>query len=106
MEPGSEDLVRSVIRCLRLDELAHLAAQRVGCHNSDIGCGVSYPESLDDRDREDGIDIPPGHIWVSARWGKEVVNAPEAEYYEILAQELELEGRVAQAARVRALIAT
>jgi hypothetical protein len=104
--PDDITAIRWVIGSWNIRELAALAEQRIGYCNSDVNVGMTYPDDLDDYDRNvDGIDIPEG--WVAVRinvglWR----NVPERLYLEVLVEELEAAGMPADAARVRALMDT
>ena len=104
--PDPITVIRNAIRAWAIWELAEYAEARQGYMNTDGGCGIHYPEDLDDHDREiDGIVIPPGHVQVVGGWRADEINVPESLYLEVLAEELDAAGRTQDAVRVRALIA-
>jgi hypothetical protein len=108
--PEEKSAILAAVRHWRdLAELACFAVQRRGFGDTDGGFGVTYPEDLDEYDREAEVRaIPPGFVGVYGFWGPpdgyEVV-VSESRYLSVLAEVLDAEGRSTDADRVRSLIA-
>ncbi len=106
--PDTETAVRDSVRhWSSLPELAEFAILRHGFGDSNGGFGVTYPNDLDEYDREVmGYVIPLGHVNVYGFWGLpdgyEVI-VPESFYLGILASMLENAGFVTEADSVRGL---
>ena len=85
--------------------MAKFATARHGFGNSDGGFGVTYPQDLDDYDREvDGAHIKTGDVRVYGFWGPPdgyEVDVSERHYLTILAAVLAETGLIAESSRVR-----
>lgn len=93
----------------RLAELAAFARQRRGYGNSNGGFGVTYPEDLDEFQREvEHIQIPSGSLLVygyacAQPPGYELL-VPERTYLMVLASVLFMAGYASEAAGIQALL--
>ncbi len=88
--------------CWSISRLAEFAVARRGYGNSDIGCGLSYPEGCGD----DEDPISAGSVNVYAAWGTpggEEYEVSEVLYLQVLALYLALHGRWEEAERVQGL---
>lgn len=85
-----------------LRDLANFAMQRHGYRNSDGGCGIIYPDELDEDDND---SIPDGYVQVYRFWGLsegEEHTVPETLYLEVLALMLAAKGLLQQSFQVDA----
>jgi hypothetical protein len=104
--PSEETAIQQSIRCWsNLADLDRFACERHGFGDSDGGFGVTYPNDLDEHDREvDGIRIPPGHLIVYGFWGPpdgyELI-VRESVYLKILGDVLQEKGLAIEAEQVR-----
>ena len=94
-----------VVRAIRTDQLVDSAIARHGFENSDVGCGVMYPEPGDDP-RTTHIPsghIPSGYVEIYAGWGApegfEAITT-EGNYLNILAAALRADGAMEAADRL------
>ncbi len=106
--PDPETAVRESVRSWSsLRQLAEFAVLRHGYGNSDGGFGVTYPEDLDEYDREvNGYTIPSGHVEIYGFWGAPDgydVTVTESFYLGVLAFMLEEAGFETEAESVRGL---
>jgi hypothetical protein len=88
-----------------LEQLTEFALQRHGFGNSDVGCGVIYPDDLDPDERATH-PIPDGSVQVYEGGGLPDAReffVPEVTYLERLADELVRHGAHEAAAQIRAL---
>ena len=108
VEPDTAELraVLDAARSWRDEDLCVFAERRHGYGNSDGGFGVTYPNDLDDAEREE-TPLREGEVLVYAFFGPPdgyefVIGEPL--YLECLAAYLAALGRAEDADRVRALL--
>jgi hypothetical protein len=111
-QPVSDEMVECDIREVlswwpRPSLLADLATRRIGFGHE--GYGLSYPEGIDDHDREaPGIHVPAGHVDIYGFYGnpdggfEHIV--PETVYLGVLAQVLREQELTSEAEAVERLI--
>jgi hypothetical protein len=70
-DPGLACALNAILHWRSLEQLTTFAEARHGYGNTDMGCGVNYPDDFDDFDRElEGSVVPPdGMVEVYEHWG-------------------------------------